>query len=297
MNEEIIKMIALFEGRSVARARTNVMGILNVNDDSFYAVSRAQSFEDALQKIDEMVDAGVDILDIGAESTRPGSMGMDAAEEERTLIPVIRLARERFPDLPISIDTRKAHVARSAIQAGADIVNDVSGLLLEEERDEMLRAVAETGAVYVLMHTKGTPQTMQNLTHYDNFWDELTLFFEHRIVDLLDAGIPRERIILDPGIGFAKRLRDNLEIIANMRELKRHGLPVLIGASRKGFLGKILAENLDASSLPPSERLEATLAVTALCADAGIDIVRVHDVRENARVIRTIDAAKKHRHG
>ncbi|MDL2264419.1 dihydropteroate synthase, partial [Synergistaceae bacterium OttesenSCG-928-I11] len=288
--------IPLLEGRSVARGRTNVMGILNVNNDSFYAGSRAPSFEDALQKIEAMVDAGVDILDIGAESTRPGSMGMDAEEEKQALVPVVRLARERFPDLPISVDTRKAQVARSVVQAGADIVNDVSGLLLEEERDEMLRAVAETGAVYVLMHTKGTPQTMQNLTHYDNFWDDLTLFFEHRIADLIGAGIPRERIVLDPGIGFAKRVRDNLEIIANMRELKRYGLPVLIGASRKGFLGKILVENLDVPSLPPAERLEATLAVTALCVDAGIDIVRVHDVRENARVVRAIEAAKRYRH-
>ncbi len=334
INKKNEKIIPLRDGRSLSRGRTNVMGILNVNDDSFYAGSRAPSIEDALQKIRTMSDDGADILDIGAESTRPGSHGMDAAEEERALIPVIRLAREQFPHLPISVDTRKARVARAAVLAGADIVNDVSGLLLEEERDEMIRVVAETRAAYVLMHTRGTPQTMQNLTDYENFWADLTQFFERGVADLTDAGIPRERIILDPGIGFAKRVCDNLEIVANLRELKQYALPVLIGASRKGFLGKLPqesrpwapptpgrepcplhphtgsrglrplagffgqgAEPQGLDPLPPSERLEGTLAVTALCADAGIEIVRVHDVRENVRVIRAIEAAKRYRHG
>ena len=281
--------IKLFGNRKLPGGKTLIMGILNVNDDSFYAASRTLSIEDAIARAKAMAEAGADILDIGAESTRPGSAGIAAAEELEALIPVVETIRYEFSNLPISVDTRKARVAKEAIAAGADIVNDVSGLELSEEAGPMMRLVAETGVLYVLMHTKGTPETMQASPNYDDFLGELDAFFENKLKELNEAGVAQDRIVLDPGVGFGKRLNDNLDILAHIPSLKKYGLPLLIGTSRKGFIGR-LTGRADAE-----KRLEGTLATTAICAYEGAEIVRVHDVAENAKVAALADAVRGRR--
>jgi dihydropteroate synthase len=267
------------------------MGIINVTEDSFFAPSRLSGPEDAVRRAAEMVRAGADILDIGAESTRPGARNVPADEETAALIPVIGAVRDVMPEIPISVDTRKAEVARKSLEAGADIVNDVSGLLLPDEAPEMIGLLLDTGAPYVLTHTKGTPDVMQISPHYDDFLGELAAFFEGKISQLTEAGVRESRIILDPGVGFGKRRDDNLDILANMDVLKKFGLPLLIGASRKGFIGKIMED----AGLDMSARLEGTLAVSALCALESVEIVRVHDVMENRRVVETADAIRRRR--
>jgi dihydropteroate synthase len=273
------------------------MGILNMTADSFFAPSRLYSADDALERAKAMADGGADILDIGAESTRPGSQAVPADQEIAALIPAIEAIRGEMPQIPISVDTRRAKTARLSLDAGADIINDVSGLELPGESQDMISLIVEAGAPYVLMHTKGTPDVMQKNPHYDDFWAELFDFFESKIESLVRAGAARDRIILDPGAGFGKRMDDNIEILANMRELKKFGLPVLIGVSRKGFLGRIINLAGLESLASPENSLEGTLAVSALCAAEGVQIIRVHDVKENRRVVETVDWIKRHRHG
>ena len=281
--------IKLFGDRKLPGGKTLIMGILNINDDSFYAESRIGSAEDAIVRARAMVEAGADILDIGAESTRPGSEGIAEAEEMEALIPVVEAVRYELSNVPISVDTRKAGVAQESIAAGADIVNDVSGLELPEEAERMMRLVAETGVLYVLMHTTGTPETMQQSPRYGDFLGELGAFFEDKLKKLAEAGIAKDKILLDPGVGFGKRLNDNLDILAHIPSLKKYGLPLLIGTSRKGFIGR-LTNSTDATG-----RLEGTLATTAICAYEGVEIVRVHDVAENAKVAAMADAVRNRR--
>jgi dihydropteroate synthase len=281
------RKLDLFGGRYLSFDRTLVMGILNANDDSFYPASRVSGASAAVARALEMASCGADIVDIGAESTRPGSKGLDERAELSAIVPVVSAVRGALPDIPISVDPRTATAAAESLRAGADIINDVSGLDLAEESDEMASLVAESGAAYVLMHTKGRPETMQISPEYDDFLGELLSFLEDRIKRLELAGVSRERIIIDPGIGFGKRLNDNLDILANLDMMKRFGLPVLIGASRKGFIGSVLG-------LPdPGDRLFGTAAVSALCADRGVEIVRVHDVLENRRTVDMIDAVRR----
>ncbi|MDR3332648.1 MAG: dihydropteroate synthase [Synergistaceae bacterium] len=266
------------------------MGILNVNDDSFYAGSRVAGTDAAVSAAIAMVRDGADIIDIGAESTRPGSKGLSQDEEMESLIPVVSEVRQVLPAVPISVDTRKALVAREVLAHGADIINDVSGLGLPEEAENMKRIIAESGAAYVLTHTKGTPENMQIAPHYDDFLADLAFFFEDGIAGLAAAGIARDRIIADPGVGFGKRLADNLDIMANLNEMRSFGLPVLIGVSRKGFIGRMLG-------LPdPAERLEGTLAISVICAYNGVEIIRVHDVLQNRRAVDMADAIRRRVH-
>lgn len=265
---------------------TLVMGIINLTPDSFYASSRVPDAAAALDRAAAMIMDGADILDIGAESTRPGSHGVSLQYELDFLIPVIEVIHREFPHIPISVDTRKASVADQAISAGASVINDVSGLQLDSESSEMLRALQRSEAYYVLMHTRETPDVMNANTAYEDFWLELMSFFSDKLALLERANIKRERIILDPGIGFAKRSEHNLSILANLPRLKESGSPLLIGASRKGFLGSVLDD------APAEDRLEATLAISALCAWQDVDIIRVHDVPQNKRVVRMIKAIK-----
>jgi dihydropteroate synthase len=283
-------------GRSIAFGRTLVMGILNMTEDSFFAPSRLPSARDALERACAMIRDGADIIDIGAESTRPGSRAVPEDDEIAAVIPAVSAIRGELPQIPISVDTRRAKTAQLSIEAGADIINDVSGLGLPGESDEMTRLISGSGAPYVLTHTKGTPDIMQQDVQYEDFWVELMDFFEKKIESLSRAGASMDRIILDPGVGFGKRLRDNVEIVANAGELRKLGFPVLIGASRKGFIGGILQLAGLESQAPPEDRLEGTLAVTALCAAEGIEIVRVHDVKENRRAVETADAIRRARH-
>lgn len=278
--------MTLFEGRALDFDRALVMGILNVTGDSFYQASRVSGPEDAVTRALRMADDGADIIDIGAESTRPGSAGVDEKSEMEALIPVLRALRGALRGMPISVDTRKAAVARASIEAGADIVNDVSALMLPGEAEGMMEVIASTGAAYVLMHTTGTPDVMQDLARYSDLMADLMEFFESSLSALERAGVRRERIIIDPGLGFGKSVSGNLTILANIGEFSRFGLPILIGASRKGFIGAVQgggSSGAAGSSAPAADRLEGTLAASAISVFGGAGIVRVHDVKANRR--------------
>ncbi|MDR3076786.1 MAG: dihydropteroate synthase [Synergistaceae bacterium] len=282
----------LFGGRKLPSGKTLVMGILNITNDSFYAASRVSGESGALARALSMAEAGADIIDVGAESTRPGSRGAKKETEADALIPVVRSIRRGLPDMPISVDTRHASVAALAIEAGADIINDVSGLELPDEAEAMASLTAGSGAAYVLMHTKGTPDVMQEAPEYGDLMPELRDFFERKIEWLVSHGVNRGRIITDPGIGFGKRVSDNLAILANVEKFFEFGRPVLIGASRKSFIGNVSG---GAARNDPAERLEGTLAITSLCALAGVSIVRVHDVAANRRAVDMISEIARHR--
>ncbi|SMB91538.1 dihydropteroate synthase [Desulfonispora thiosulfatigenes DSM 11270] len=258
-----------------------LMGIINLTPDSFYAKSRIKK-DDLLLKVKEYIDNGADILDIGGESTRPGSDSVSKEEELERVIPTIQVIRENF-DIPISLDTYKAEVAREGIKVGADIINDISGFEFDEN---MVDVIKETGAPIVIMHMKGNPKNMQENPYYDDVIKEVCSYFVGKIEYALNNGVKREQIILDPGIGFGKRLEDNLTILKYMDEFKMFNLPILIGASRKSVIKDVL-------NLPVDERLSGTLAITARAAELNTNIIRVHDIRENRQVIDMIEAIKE----
>jgi dihydropteroate synthase len=230
-----------------------------------------------------MAEEGVDIIDIGGESTRPGAEPVDVKEELRRVIPVIkRIAKEADPI--VSIDTTKAAVAEEAISAGACMVNDVSALRFDPD---LGKVAAESNVPVVLMHMRGRPQTMQKDIHYNDLISEITQFLRERISFAERCGIEAEKIIIDPGIGFGKSVqRDNFTILRNLEEFKSLGRPVLIGPSRKAFLGHLL-------NLPASERDEATAAAVAVAIMNGAHIVRVHNVKKMKRVVEVVDTIKK----
>ena len=232
--------------------KTLVMGILNITNDSFYASSRVSGERDALARAVAMAESGADIIDVGAESTRPGSRGVKKETEADALIPVVRSIRRELPKMPISADTRRAAVANEAIEVGADIINDVSGLEPPEEAEAMIALTARTGAAYVLTHTRGTPDVMQDAPEYDDLMTELLDYFSKKIDALTFSGVARERVIIDPGIGFGKRVSDNLTILANLGKFAALGQPVLIGASRKSFIGSVAGGG---ARNDPAERL------------------------------------------
>ncbi len=260
--------------------RTYVMGILNVTPDSFSDGGKYFSLDSAIKHAMKMVEDGADIIDVGGESTRPGSEPVPVEEEVRRVIPVIKEIVKRV-DVPVSIDTYKSEVARQALDNGASIVNDISGLRFDEK---MADVVASYKASVVVMHIKGTPKTMQQNPTYDDVISEIYSYLSESVEIARRAGI--EQIIVDPGIGFGKRLIDNLEIIRRLREFKSLGYPVLIGVSRKSFIGNIL-------NLPVEERLEGTAGAVAVSVWNGANIVRVHDVKEMARVVKIVDAIKR----
>jgi dihydropteroate synthase len=260
-------------------SRTYIMGVLNVTPDSFSDGGRFATVNAAVDRSIQMVAAGVDIIDIGGESTKPGATPVDEATE---LAPVIERIRQH-PDtqhIPISIDTTKASVARSAIQAGADIINDVSGGQFDAE---MFATVAQLGVPYIMMHMRGTPATMQQMTDYDDVVGEILAFFERQIDRAMNAGIDRAKIIIDPGIGFAKQYQQSIEIIRHLDRFEILDLPLLVGVSRKSFIGKILNQP------DPEGRLWGTAAACCGAIAKGADILRVHDVAEMVDVSRVAD--------
>ncbi|MBI2914639.1 MAG: dihydropteroate synthase [Firmicutes bacterium] len=259
--------------------RTLIMGILNVTPDSFYDAGRYASPDLAARRAVEMVEQGADIIDVGGESTRPGSSPVDAQEERRRVVPVVREIARRLPVL-VSVDTYKAGVAEAALGEGAHLVNDIFALRGDPRMTEV---VSRFGAGVVLMHMQGTPATMQQNPQYDDVILEIQSFLEDRVQAAREGGVPPGRIIVDPGIGFGKTVAHNLEILRRLRELKRLGQPLLVGPSRKSFLGAL-------SGLPAEERLEGTAAALALAVAQGADIVRVHDVKEMKRVAVVADA-------
>ncbi|MBI3597164.1 MAG: dihydropteroate synthase [Nitrospirae bacterium] len=265
--------------------RTLLMGILNVTPDSFSNGGLFLKTDEAIRRAEALAEEGADLLDIGGESSRPGADPVPAEEEIRRVVPVIERLVKRLP-IPISIDTVKAEVARRALAAGARIINDISALRFDPE---MAPLAAREGVPVVLMHMKGTPKDMQVHPVYSNVVLEITEFFETRIRFAEQAGISRERIVLDPGIGFGKTIDHNLEILARMDEFQSLGRPLLIGPSRKSFIGQVLG-------LPVEERLEGTAAAVAIGVLNGASIIRVHDVKAMGRVVRMVEAMKRVRH-
>jgi len=255
------------------------MGILNVTPDSFSDGGSYGGSEEAAARGAEMAAEGADVIDVGGESTRPGSRPVPEDEEIGRVVPVIRALRERTGAL-ISVDTTKAAVAREALAAGADIVNDVSALRFDPG---MAGLVAASGAPVVLMHMRGIPETMQSLPAYRDLFGEIADFLAGRVAAARAAGIAAEKIILDPGIGFGKTAEDNLDLIDGLAFLEPLDRPVLVGASRKAFIGRTLG-------LEPRERLEGSIAAGILSVARGAHILRVHDVRSTRRAADMADA-------
>ncbi len=258
--------------------RCLVMGVLNVTPDSFWAGSRALGVKEAVARGVRMAEEGADLVDIGGESTRPGAGPVSTQEEMARVLPVVEgLAAE---GVAVSVDTTKAAVARAALESGAVVVNDISAGRADPG---MLGTVAEFGAALVLMHMRGTPATMQHLTEYGDLLGEVHRFLRKRAEAAVEAGVAPESICVDPGIGFAKTAEQSLTLVRRVGELRSLGFPVLLGPSRKSFIGAALG-------LPVEERLEGTAAVVALAVAAGVRVVRVHDVKEMVRVVRMAEA-------
>lgn len=262
-------------------ARTHIMGILNVTPDSFSDGGKFFRFEDAVDQGMRMAEEGADIIDVGGESTRPGSDPLPLEEELSRVIPVIDSLSKKT-DVPVSIDTYKSEVARRALDAGAQAINDISALRFDPK---MRKVAAESKVPIVLMHIKGTPKNMQKDPSYENVIGEITGYLKESIGMAQDAGIAKEKIIIDPGIGFGKRVQDNLNILKNLQEFSILGCPIMIGCSRKSFIGRIL-------NLPTEERLEGSLAALTVAVINGANMVRVHDVKESKRVVELVDAIR-----
>jgi len=263
--------------------KTYVMGILNVTPDSFSDGGLFLDGGSAIERALRMEAEGADIIDIGGESTRPGSEPVSLEEELRRTIPVIEAISGKLR-IPVSIDTYKSEVARRAIEAGAAMVNDISGLRFDPE---MAPTLSQHDIALVLMHIKGTPLNMQKNPAYTNLFSEITEYLKESINIAIKCGIAKERIIVDPGIGFGKTREHNLQIINNLDRLSTLCRPVLVGVSRKSFIGSIL------NNAPASERLEGTAAAVAISVMKGANIVRVHDVREISRVVKVADAIRR----
>lgn len=264
-------------------SKPRVMGILNTTPDSFSDGGKFDELEAALRRIDEMVEQGAKLIDVGGESTRPGSDPVPEEEEVRRTIPVLREAVPRYKEVIFSIDTTKYEVARQALEAGAHMINDVSGLRKEPRFADLC---ADTGAAYVCMHSIADPKTMQDSPEYNDVIDEIYAFFEDRLERLEKAGV--ESVVLDPGIGFGKTLDHNLTILANLEEFLSFRRPLLMGASRKSMISQILGGR------DSGDRLTGTISVHYHSMMLGARILRVHDVREAVDSVEVFHAIKKH---
>lgn len=262
--------------------KTYVMGILNCTPDSFYPASRNETIREALKNAREMIGAGVDIIDVGGESSRPGSESIETDEEIRRVIPVVQAIRKES-DIMISVDTRRKEIAERSLDAGADIINDISGL---RHNDELARLVARRRVPIVLMHMRGTPKTMQKQASYKNTISEILRELQPSIAAAIGAGIASEMIIIDPGVGFGKRAQDNLRIIRELASLKSLNFPILIGLSRKSFIGEILDR-------PVEKRLIGTVTANTLAVINGANIIRVHDVGDAVEMVKVIDSVRR----
>ena len=263
--------------------KTYIMGVLNVTPDSFSDGGLFFNEKKAVERALGLIEDGADIIDIGGESTRPGSEPVPVEEEIRRTIPAIKAISKEIK-VPISIDTYKAAVARHALDAGASMVNDISGLRFDPD---MPKIVAEYKVPVIIMHIKGRPKDMQQSTVYEALIPEIMDYIRASILLARNFGILEDRIIIDPGIGFGKTFEHNLEIIKNLKEFTLLGRPVAVGVSRKAFIGKILGD------VPPSERLEGTASAVAISIFNGANIIRVHDVKEMAKVAKVADAIKR----
>jgi len=255
------------KGQRLGLDRPLLMGIVNVTPDSFFDGGRFCDPHRAVAHALRLVEEGADLLDIGAESTRPGALPVDVQEERRRLVPVVA-AVAKAVSVPISVDTSKSEVARAAIDAGAIMVNDVTALRGDST---MVDVVAQAGAGLVLMHMQGTPDTMQHAPRYDDVVGEVAQFLAERIRFAIDHGVAKDRIVVDPGIGFGKTLGHNLDLLANLRVFTELGYPLLVGPSRKGFIGQLTDQSVEA-------RGWGTAGVVALAVEQGANILRVHDI-------------------
>ncbi len=267
-------------GRLELGPRTCVMGVLNVTPDSFSDGGRYVSPRDAVTAAARLAEEGAEILDIGGESTRPAAAPVPEEEELRRVLPVVQ-ALKRELRVRVSVDTTKAGVARRAIEAGADMINDVSALA----DAGMIRVLREARVPVVVMHMRGTPLTMQLDTHYVDLLSSVVGFLRKTVQKALDAGISDDKILVDPGLGFGKSAAGNLQILRDLPTLRSIGRPILIGASRKSFIGAV-------QDLPVAERLEGSLAAAAVAAWQGVHVIRAHDVAATVRVVRAVDAIR-----
>lgn len=266
-------------GKLIDLAEPQVMGILNVTPDSFYSESRKQTEEEIRHRVLQIIDEGGQMIDIGAYSSRPGADDVTAEEEMRRLAKGMKIVREISPDIPVSVDTFRADVAKMAIEElGADIINDISGGELDKN---MFATVAKLGVPYILMHMKGTPQTMQNAPHYDDITKEVLLYFSEKIQRLRDLG--QKDIILDPGYGFAKTLEHNYELLNNQEALCIFELPLLVGISRKSMIYRLLGNT-------QQDALNGTTVLNTIALQKGANILRVHDVKECTEVVKIVKA-------
>ena len=259
-----------------------VMGILNVTPDSFSDGGKFAHFEHALAQVERMIADGATIIDIGGESTRPGALVVSDEDELARVIPILKAIKQRF-NVFVSIDTSKASVMNAAIAAGADIINDVRAL----QNEGCLAAVAQSNVPVCLMHMQGLPQTMQDSPSYDNVMAEIEAFFHQRIEACVDAGIARERIILDPGFGFGKTLEQNFHLLANLSLFRQFDLPLLAGLSRKSMLGNLLGRDVE-------QRLAGSISAAILAAQQGAHIIRVHDVQATVDALKVLKAVTAH---
>ena len=251
-----------------------IMGIINLSPDSFYPDSRVSSVHAVLKTAERMIEEGADYLDVGAESSRPGAKPISEEEELALILPVVSTVCQNF-SIPVSVDTYKPGVAQKVLEAGASIINDITGL----RTPQMAPIIAEYDAGVVVMHMRGSPENMQDDLHYDDCVDEIKQFLEQGVRAAESAGIASDRIWVDPGIGFGKTVKDNLKILAHLDSFTSLQKPILLGTSRKSFIGKIL-------DLPVAERLEGSLATAVIGTMKGATILRVHDVQETCRAIR-----------
>lgn len=257
--------------------RPFIMGIVNVTPDSFYDGGRYDRVEAALERVRSMVEAGVDVVDVGGESTRPGASRVPDQDELDRVVPVVEAIREEGIECPISVDTRKAVVAREALDAGADWINDVTALRHDPGMAEL---ISDRGNPAILMHMQGTPETMQDDPTYDNVVEDVCDFFKERIEWATQQGIEEDQLIIDPGIGFGKTRTHNRRLLNHVDRLRELGRPVLVGHSRKSFLEPVASD--------PEERLPGTLAVSVHLMKQSVEVLRVHDVAEHRDVRATI---------
>ncbi len=263
-------------------SRTLIMGIINVTPDSFSDGGKFFTMESAYEQSLKLIKDGADIIDIGGESSRPGSKPITLEKELERTIPLVSKIRSNFPEVIISIDTTKSKVAEEAILSGANIINDISGLSHDKE---MSKVASKYGVLLVIMHMQGKPETMQKAPYYNDLIGDIKSFFEERVHYATQCGIKKNRIILDPGLGFGKSYEDNFKLINQLEKFCNFNLPILIGPSRKSFIGIALNEE-------PEFRLEGTLATVAAGILRGAQIVRVHDVKQTKKVVKIIDLVR-----
>lgn len=273
----------LADGRVLDYKKMCVMGIMNMTPDSFFVGSRQDSIDKALLTAETMLQAGAQILDIGGESTRPGAQAVKDEEEQKRILPVIEAIKQKLPQSIISVDTYNPTTMQRAIDCGADIINDITGA----SNPLMVEIAVKNNVPIIVMHMQGTPQTMQEKPQYTDVVKEVAEFLQQRRDELLQQGIEKQKIIIDPGIGFGKTVEHNLVLMNRLTELTGMGLPVLLATSRKKTIGDVLG------GLPAEERLEGTIALSCQAVTQGVQMVRVHDVKENVRAIRMLEAVRE----